>query len=277
MKIVAIVTSYYPDAKNLEYNIKSYLPWIDRLIIWENTPADKSIIEQLIDRLQNDKVEVRTTGKNEYLAFPFNETIRWAQKQGYTHLLTMDQDSYFKEDSFGQFIERIKTFNDDSVGIFAPTTSRKSGKESNTIYIDKGSVYSSGSIYKTAMFDKIGGFREDFAIYCLDTEICMRARKNGYKIALFTDIYMEHTEGYKTRGSFGITINNYSAQSTYFYVRNNLLLWKIYPDDFLFSAKYKFFKYHVFFRILKIYFEKDKMAKLKSLLLGILHGIKTAV
>jgi rhamnosyltransferase len=134
MKIVAIVTSYYPDAKNLEYNIKSYLPWIDRLIIWENTPAEKSIIKQLIDRFQNDKIEVRTTGKNEFLAFPFDETIRWAQKQGYTHLLTMDQDSYFKEDSFGQFIERIKTFNDDSVGIFAPTTSRKSEKESNTIY-----------------------------------------------------------------------------------------------------------------------------------------------
>ncbi|MGC9151905.1 MAG: glycosyltransferase [Microbacter sp.] len=277
MKIAAIVTSYNPDIDHLEYNINSYLPWIDHLVIWENTPREKSNLDQLIQRLQNEKVTVRTTEKNEYLALPFNKTIRWAQKEGYTHLLTMDQDSCFSGDGFGRFIEKVKTCNDDAVAIFAPNTHHTSDHESKTIYIEQGSVYTSGSIYKMEMFDKIGGFREDFAIYCLDVEMCMRARKNGYKIALFTDIYMQHFEGYKTKGLLGITINNYSAQSTYFYVRNNLLLWKIYPDDFTFSSKYKFLKYHVIFRILKIAFEKERTSKLKSLFLGLLHGMKTAV
>jgi rhamnosyltransferase len=275
MKIVAIVTSYNPDIKKLKENINSYLSWVDHLIIWENTPQEHSCLGEL--ELVNDKIEILSTGKNEYLAIPFNKCIERAKEYDYDYILTMDQDSHFIGDSFGLYKDKVASFEDESVTIFAPATNCLLDKASTIHYIDSGSVYSSGSIYKRKMFDAIGGFREDLAIYCLDTEICMRARKYGYKIAMFSDICMEHTEGYKTKGIGGITVNNYSAQSTYFYVRNNLLLWKIYPADFTFIAKYNFFKYHVIYRIAKIVFEKNKFSKLKALLSGLIHGIKNEV
>ena len=97
-KLCAIVTSYYPSLEELEQNIRSYLSDVDKLIIWENTPKDESRIQELADKLNGEKVEVRTTGQNEFLAKPFNICIKWAKENNYTHFLTLDQDSRLKKD-----------------------------------------------------------------------------------------------------------------------------------------------------------------------------------
>ncbi len=78
MKILGVISSFYPDIIELERNINSFLPEIDHLILWENTPKEKSYIQQLIERLKSTKVEVRTTGENEYLAVPFNMCPQFA-------------------------------------------------------------------------------------------------------------------------------------------------------------------------------------------------------
>jgi rhamnosyltransferase len=275
MKIAAIVTVYNPDPIQLASNIRSYLPWIDHLIVWENTPREKSSLGNIAT--MSDKLEIVSTGKNEYLAFPFNKCIQWAREHDCDYVLTMDQDSCFQEGSFGSYKSQIENCEDDSVAIFAPNTDKNPEETMSSVYIKGGSVYSSGSVYKTALFDKIGGFREDLAIYCLDTEICMRARKHNYRIVMFPSVFMEHTEGYKTKGIWGISINNYAAQSTYFYIRNNLLLWKIYPHDFTIKTKFNFVKYHLVFRVLKMVFEQDRISKLKAIASGVWNGIKTAV
>ena len=85
-KYFAVVSSYFPNLDELEENIKSYLSWVDKLIIWENTPIGESKINVLIEKLNNDKIEVRTTGQNEYLAKPFNFCIQWAKEAGFTHI-----------------------------------------------------------------------------------------------------------------------------------------------------------------------------------------------
>jgi rhamnosyltransferase len=271
MKIVAVVTSYNPDPQILQRNIESYLPWIDHLIVWENTPKEKSNLGN-IGSLSH-KIEICSTGKNEYLALPYNQCIEWANIHNCDYILTMDQDSCFEKDAFKRYIDRVEACKDNKVAIFAPTTEDISGDDQDTLYIQGGStVYSSGSIYKRRMFEAIGQFREDFMIYCLDTEICMRAIKSGFSIVMFTDVYMEHTAGYKTKGIFGITINNYSAQATYFIIRNHLWLWKLYPEDSTFATKYRFFKYIIGFRIAKLFFEEKRILKLKAILKALLHG-----
>jgi len=271
MKIVAVVTSYNPDPEILQRNIESYLPWIDHLIIWENTPKEKSRLQNIGSL--NCKIEICSTGKNEYLALPYNRCIEWANTHDCDYILTMDQDSCFEKDAFKRYVERVEACKDDKVAIFAPTTERICSDKMKTTYITGSStVYSSGSIYKRQMFEKIGRFREDFMIYCLDTEICIRARKHGFSIVMFTDVYMEHTAGYKTKGIFGMTINNYSAQATYFIIRNHFWLWKIYPMDFTFATKMRFIKYIIGFRIAKLAFEKQRILKIKAILQAMFHG-----
>jgi rhamnosyltransferase len=268
-KIIGIVTSYYPNLDDLEKNIRSYLAWIDRLIIWENTPNEKSIIGQLIDRLQNDKVEVRTTGKNEYLANPFNQCIRWAQKEGYTHLLTMDQDSCFAPNHFEQYIELIKSHQNSNIAAFGP---RIHFNENSSDGIEEVShVIISGAVFPIDSLFVVGLFNEDLAIDVIDMEYCFRAREKGYKVMHINSVYLEHNLGYRHKHWTGITLSPYSAQRTYYYIRNTLWLWKHFPDTAQKQERRNFIRYKIIYRTLKIGFEPDAFQKLLAIYTAIWH------
>ena len=275
-KILGIVSSYYPDIKEFERNIMSYLPCIDKLIIWENTPKENSQLHLL--SIKSDKIEIRTTGKNEYLAYPFNQAIEEAKKMGCTHLITLDQDSQFYEGHFENYIEQIKANNDESIGIFGPNVVMKIPHliyayevlPKKIKYLPEGGVVTSGSVYRMELFAQ-GGFPEDFAIYFLDPYICLKARKLGYNIVVFTNVFMYH-RGYAMKSKSGLMINNYPPLNTYYYIRNGILIWKIYPEFYTCKSRYNFFKYNVAFRIAKIIFEKDRRGKLKAMFLGLYHA-----
>ena len=102
-KIIGIVTLYYPDIQSVAENILSYVNKLDRLILWENTPKAESKITELLSLLPSEKIEFRTTGKNEGLGKPFNEAIQFAQQNGAVYLLTMDQDSRFGTGDFQKY------------------------------------------------------------------------------------------------------------------------------------------------------------------------------
>ncbi|MGC9151906.1 MAG: hypothetical protein ACP5F6_09155 [Microbacter sp.] len=275
-KILGIVSSYYPNIEEFEKNINSYLPWIDHLIIWENTPKEDSQLHLL--SIKSDKIEIRTTGKNEYLAYPFNQAIEEAKKIGCTHFITLDQDSYFEEDHFKHYIEQIKANKDESIGIFGPNVVMRIPHlvYANEVlpekikYLPEGGVVTSGSVYRMELFAK-GGFLEDFAIYFLDPYICLKARRMGYKIVVCTDVLMHH-RGYAMKMKNGLMVNNYPPLNTYYYIRNGILIWKIYPEYYTWKSRYNFFKYNVIYRIVKIGFETNRRAKLKAMFLGLYHA-----
>jgi rhamnosyltransferase len=271
MKILGVVTSYYPKFDELERNILSYLSSLDHLIIWENTLKEDSQISQLVARIGNSKIEIRTTGQNEYLAFPINTCIKWAEENGYSHILTMDQDSFFPEGDFTRFIEIIKNNMDNNIAIFTPVMNFDR-KLSGTI-VEVENAITSGSIYPIDIFNKVGAFREDFLIYMIDIEFGIRVRKKGFKITCLPEVVLIHHIGYAKKSRMGLLINYYSAQSTYYIIRNIMLTWKLYPDQFSIRDRFNFFKYKIVFRTIKIVFEPDKLLKLKAIYLGFFHGL----
>lgn len=271
MKILGIVTSYFPELMTLERNINTYISGVDRLIIWENTMSGQSRINELADKLNNPKVELRTTGENEYLAKPFNICVKEAILEGYTHILTMDQDSFFEENDFSKFISCVKSNNNPNVMMFTSSKSENQAIEADEIEVEN--AITSGTIYKIDIFEKIGLFREDFMIYMIDIEFSMRVKANGYKIVAYPKIILNHNTGYALKNKIGLRIDNYSAQSTYYIIRNVILNWKIYPEKFRISEKLKFFKYKVIYRTLKIFFEPSPFKKLIAIYMGLLHGL----
>ena len=50
-------------------------------------------------------------------------------------------------------------------------------------------------IFKRALYEKLGGFDENFFMYTEDEEICYRVHKLGYKILYTPDIVVTHFEG----------------------------------------------------------------------------------
>lgn len=269
MKILGILTAYFPQLDELQRNIQSFLPEIDHLIIWENTPGEKSYIQSLYDSLPSDKIEIRTTGENEYLAQPFNVCAKWAVKNGYTHLLTMDQDSYFAEGHFARYIQLIANFTDSEIAVYGPNSNSREFV-AQTGEVDY--VFISGAIFPLKTLIEAGGFNEKLAIDAIDTEYCLKAKQRGFKTIVIAEVYLQHQLGYRQKHWTGLTLVPYSAQRTYYYIRNTLWLWKQFPDYFDQHSRKIFIQYRIIYRALKLIFEQDSFRKLAALITALWHS-----
>ena len=269
MKILAILTSFHPEIDALERNIRSFLDSVDCLIIWENTPKEKSYINTLTDKIGSDKIIIRTTGKNEYLAKPFNDCIKWGAENGYTYVLTMDQDSYFADGHFENFVNQIEKYTETDLAAFGPNNNYRNQNGLKTGIVEN--LIISGAIYPIDVFLKVGGFMEELVIDAIDTEYCYRAKKQGFKIILISNVFLEHQLGYRHKHWTGFTLVPYSAQRTYYYLRNTFWLWREFPEYFKESYRKEFVKYRVVYRILKLVLEKNPILKLRAIIAAIRH------
>ena len=184
-------------------------------------------------------------------------------------MLTMDQDSRFNENCFPQFINYIRNSENHSVAVFC---SNYDNLDQTKESIELWAAITSGSIYPLAMFSNELRFREDFLIDVIDVEYCLHAREKGYKTLCFTGVRLVHELGYAKKTKFKFELNNYSAQRTYYIIRNIRLNWHLHPGEIPPKAKYNFYKYKVIYRIAKIMFEDHSLLKCKAIFLGLLHG-----
>ena len=76
MKLAAVVVLYHPD-ENLVRNINSYLPQVDTLVLWDNTPeGEKSAPLSLSGVCHPERLEYMGCGRNvSGWKFPFLEPL----------------------------------------------------------------------------------------------------------------------------------------------------------------------------------------------------------
>lgn len=271
MKIIGVVTFYYPE-KKVWNNISTYIEQLDKLIIWENTPSNDSKPYVIPWK---DKVEVMGLGKNVGIGKALNEVILYARENNYAFLLTMDQDSYFENSDFEKYVNILKQSRTIS-SILSPNyiIHEQYLYPYDTGLVQVDTTLTSGSLYPMTIFDQIGLFRDDFFIDVIDLEYSLRAKRYGITTQIATSIRLYHAAGYqKTKHKFlwkTFFPNEYSPMRSYYIVRNGILAMKLYPNEknwngYLFYWFYK----RMFFVLL---YEDQKLAKLKSLLLGFIHG-----
>lgn len=271
MKIVGVVTTYFPNLEELQQNIDSYIDELDTLIIWENTPHENSHLNIFKN---NPKIIIWTTGKNEGIGVALNAAAKWATEHSFPFLLTMDQDSSFQPGQFKEFVRLVEKHENDSFGIYAPVRSKI---QQSNILQETDHVITSGSLINTKIFPVIGYFMEELFIDMVDFEFSIRTTMNGYKIIYFPQIYLNHQLGYRIKNKWGFMLNNYSPLRTYYIIRNWHAVRKMYPHSYLHTSKEEKTFSHTFgrYRFFKIIlFEKNKFAKLKAYLLGYYHGKK---
>ncbi|WP_085537156.1 glycosyltransferase [Massilibacteroides vaginae] len=272
MKILGIVILYYPDADIIS-NISSYINSLDTLIIWNNTPEIDRKKEIFKGIKSKTPIIFMNEENNVGIGKALNNSANYALENNFTHLLTMDQDSFFNEYTFHTYLKKIKENKDTHVAAYCVNTN-------STEILDTTEVVelfiTSGTIIITDFFKKIGNFRDDFFIDAIDTEYSFRIRKNKYKILQFRDVFMHHKLGNPTVTPFlwGKLISpNYSAVRTYYIVRNHIILRRLYDKDFSFSKGS--FKTIFFWRPICILFvEKNKLQKAYFFLRGIYDGIR---
>lgn len=105
MKLAGVVVLYQPSNEVIK-NIHTYLPYLDRLYVVDNSSENHSNI------YKDKKIQYIFNGKNLGIAAALNIGAKEAIKYGFEWLLTMDQDSSFGENDVNkmiEFLERVRT------------------------------------------------------------------------------------------------------------------------------------------------------------------------
>lgn len=228
MKLCGVVVVFNPENKVNE-NIKSYLNDLEKLYVIDNSTIDNR------KRFKDKKIVYVSNRENKGIAQALNQGIELARKENYEWILTMDQDSKFEKKGLAKFKEKIEKCQDKKVAIFAPLHQTTSKKLNENIKSDTLIVMTSGNILSIKIHQKLGGFKEWLFIDGVDQEYCLNARKNGYKIKVFSEILLQHNLG-KTQEKkilgHSIFITNHSATRRYFITRNRLYINQLYKKDF---------------------------------------------
>ena len=228
MRICGIVVTYFPNIQESERNIRQYIDAIDHLIIWENTPLEESPTYKLLLPDKDDKITYMGTGENMGISYALNQALDYASNNGFTHLLTMDQDSFWVDfELFKMFV----SLNNPADTIFGPLINN----ENPTIVNKKlDFMITSGMLLPIAVLQKLGGYWEKLKIDGIDTELFYRAKQVGVKIRKSPVGHLFQQFG--TFSSFQIlgcriSYSEYSSFRLYGILYNRMIIMRMYKTS----------------------------------------------
>ena len=227
MKIAGVVILYHPDIEQLSDNIQTYLNGLKQLYVYDNSESKTPGIEEALLKL-HPSIQYHYFNANEGIAKRLNQAIAQATSNQYDFLLTMDQDSSFKDGDFDKYKLSIQSSGDINVAQFGVncqpdfTLPKDEPEEALTLI-------TSGSILNLSLTEHIGPFNEDLFIDFVDAEFSYRVIQNGYTNLMFSNILLNHALGKLVEGrglgNFKKSMRIIHAPTRVFYiVRNGLYL-----------------------------------------------------
>ena len=227
MNIAGVVILYHPDIEQLSDNIQTYLNGLKQLYVYDNSESKTPGIEEALLKL-DPSIQYHYFNANEGIAKRLNQAIAQATLNQYDFLLTMDQDSSFKDGDFDIYKLSIQSSGDSNVAQFGVncqpdfTLPKDEPEEALTLI-------TSGSILNVSLAKHIGPFNEDLFIDFVDAEFSYRVIQNGYTNLMFSNIVLNHALGTLVEGrglgNFKKSMRIIHAPTRVFYiVRNGLYL-----------------------------------------------------
>ena len=273
---------YQPDFQFRDRMLK-LVSQVGSLVVVDNGSA-MSCMPPLKEFAEIKNVHLILNNRNEGVAHALNQGAEWAVAQGFSWILTLDQDTVVQPDMvvslcaiYQDFPDRMKlavlgsNYTISSIG--KPFLATGNGTGSS--WLEVKTTITSGSLISLSVYREIGPFREELFIDCVDFEYCLRARSMGFHVVMTRKILMEHGIG-KVTAHFlpwkATTTSNHSPTRRYYMTRNQLLLARQYfrnEPSWMISMLYT----HLKATILVCVFEKDAWAKLKFTALGFWDGL----
>ena len=270
-RIPATVIWYNPDNENIK-NIRTYIDYVEKLYIIDNSKENN---KNLADSLNILKTEYIYNDKNLGIAKALNLACEKAANDNFEWILTMDQDSSFDSDSINAYFRAFEKMTKNNVGIISPRHILKNDidkfsdvKESAEV----DHVMTSGNLLNLKIWEEIGRFDENLFIDEVDSEICFRIIENGYKVIQLNKIRMFHELGNLEKKNFftrKISVLNHNHIRKYYIMRNKFYMLKKYKK---YRSRYIYYILNDFFKV--IFYEKDKLRKLKYMFKGITDFMK---
>jgi rhamnosyltransferase len=271
MKMLGVVTLYNTDKEHALHNIALYAPYLDRLIVWDNSPTSHQ------DWFDGDsQVDYQWTGENRFIAPAINYALRYAVTNEYQTLLLMDEDSQWPDfAAYRTEIESILREGRDMV--FTPYVDGCDHFEITDAMQPKRLFINSGTVIPIKILRQIGGADEDaFPLDALDHDLSLSVIEHGYAAVCLTRHHLRHSLGQPRHlGPFHIFTPNYNWLRTYNMTRSHIICYKKHralmtPEDkdYLYNEIIR----RKFFRI--ILAEPDKLRRMTALLKGLYSGIR---
>lgn len=283
---MAVVVSYQPVLDQLQRQLDSLVPQVDDVVVVDNhSIADLSIWMKLS---ANPARAVIQLDSNQGVARAQNIGIEWARKQNATHVLLMDQDSIPAPDMVRELLMAAQSIADVAVvgpryldvrqGNPTPFV-RIRGLRFHRLPWDAGHpilpvdcLITSGSLIPMIALDQVGLMREDLFIDYVDTEWCLRARREGLQSYGVCTAAMTHSLGETPHLFFGRTIPVHAPLRHYYQVRNAILLsrepWV--PLNWKLAISWHLLLKFGFYSLVTT----PRLQHLRMMALGVWHGVR---
>jgi rhamnosyltransferase len=273
LKVAGVVILYYPDSEVVE-RINSYLNQIDHLFVFDNSEKQKN--SWLSERLkQFNNTTYFADGENRGISVRLNQAAQMAIDEQFDWLLTMDQDSYFSNNNFANFLTCLKNYPEKKhVAVFGVQYLDPTSQSSTCVASTINHLITSGSIMNLHLFPSIGAFDEALFIDQVDSEYCYRSILKGHRIVQFNNVYLQHSLGKqsthislkslkKTSRSLHSPLRLYYMTRNYFYMRTK------YQKDF--SVEITELKEDLLNRIKNNFlYSSERFSVIKNVLSGII-------
>ncbi len=276
-KMLGVVTLYNPNVSEAAENIMRYAPWLDTLIVWDNSSLERNTKSQLLPLLSqvSEKIIWHGTGENTFIAAAIDYAWNFAKSNGIDFVLTMDQDSIW--DDFATYRNIIEKDHDNGqLHIYVPYIKGCDKWTVLSTMQHRQLFINSGTVYPTTILTAIDGPDMRFPLDALDHDLSIRVQKAGYSIVCLTGCILHHTMGNPTKSRWlPLKANNYTAQRTYEITRSHVLNYRKHRRWLTFKDKWRIVKDFIIMRLVRIWLiEDDKANRTKMLFHGITDGIK---
>lgn len=238
-EIYLVMVTFFPQHNTLVNIGRLFRLWpqLQMVVVDNSGYAAGSSAQSFFDELTNQYPEIRIirNQNNLGIATALNQGADYAIQSGCNWLVTLDQDTELDTAYFSALNAAMQTMPQDrpiamiGVNYYNLVMSRPGHAicEQGASYLAVSDVITSGSLVSLAAFKSLGGFLDKFFIDMVDTEFCLRARQQGYRIFFLQRPLMKHALGYKESISLLGFRFNFSAHvpfRRYFIVRNTIYL-----------------------------------------------------
>lgn len=263
MRICSVTIIYHPDS-TVFHNISSYINYVEKLFIVDNTEGLESnnwYRKNIEHREFNDKFVYIRNGSNIGIAAALNLGCKLATAESFDWILTMDQDSYLKNPAFFNYCAPLLGTAD--VGIMAASFSKK--MPFRKAYNDQSDellfAITSGNLVRLNAWSATL-FEEKLFIDEVDNDFCLRLKSKGYKIISSKENLLIHTIGevkkvrfFFSKKSFSIGIH--SPVRSYYITRNILYVISInFPRNLAFCINRLYTLFLTILQVILFYPEK---------------------
>jgi rhamnosyltransferase len=291
-EVCGVLITYNP-TEILTENVSFLSQQIPHLVLVDNGSKESALAR--IDALTSQEIEVIYNGQNLGIAAALNQGLQRALELGYSWAITLDQDSRPAADLIERLCDAYSKASDpERIVILAPQINNidlekptyylrpRFGPFYERAYCQTGilesvsTVITSGSLIYLRIYQELGGYREDFFIDYVDTEFCLRARSNGYKIAVACEARLDHSLGNRREvrvGELRLYPTFHPPQRWYTISRNRIAMMRMYalrvPHWFFYEIVAS---WYTLVRMLLT--EDNRLAKLRAIWRGLLDGLR---